>query len=384
MGRKMSKKICFVSLGAYGALTGKNVDYVGGAEVDQVLLAKELMRHGFDVSFVTFSEGREDQGSTESADGVKLIKVYCQDDSSKVNFIKKSRFLWGAMKLADADIYFEEGVSGIVALFCFLRRRGFAYCIASDEFAVKKSLFNRNLLERIGVRLNAKLATVVTAQNDFQAEAFRQNFGRNCFTIPPAYPLTAQVYEKAQPPVVLWVANIKHLKQPELFLKLAKAIPEASFRMIGGPGSEEPASYYDGIKEAAARISNLKFLGFVPFHEIDQYFQQSSILVNTSSYEGFPTTFVQAWAAHTPVISLNVDPSGIIGKNRIGFHSKTFEQMVKDVKQLLDNKELLSEMVRNTRVYVEREHDIKVVTAKYLKVLEKAGSPGKSGVNLTV
>jgi len=25
-----------------------------------------------------------------------------------------------------------------------------------------------------------------------------------------------------------------------------------------------------------------------------------------------------------------------------------------------------------------------VVTAKYLKVLEKAGSPGKSGVNLTV
>jgi len=379
----MSKKLCFVSLGAYGALTGKNVGYVGGAEVDQILLAKELVRHGFDISFVTFSEGKEDRNSIENADGIKLIKVYSKGDVTKLGLLSKSHYLWRAMRAADADIYFEEGVSGIVALFCYLRRRGFAYCIASDEFAVKKSLLGKKLLERIGVRLNARLATVVNAQNDFQAEAFKQNFGKSCFTIPPAYLLSNQVHQKTQPPVVLWVANIKSPKQPELFLKLAEAIPEVSFQMIGGAGSEDPLSYYDEIKESASRISNLKFMGFVPFHAIDQYFQQSSIFVNTSSYEGFPTTFVQAWAAHMPVVSLNVDPSGIISKNKIGFYSQTFQQMVSDVKRLLDNKDLLSEMSRNARAYVEREHDIKVITARYLKVLEKVDSTGKSRSNLT-
>jgi glycosyltransferase involved in cell wall biosynthesis len=367
----VSKKLCFVSLGAYGALTGKNIGYVGGAEVDQVLLARELARHEFDVSFVTFSEGGEDQGGTESVDGIKLFKVYSKDDSPKLNLISKSRFMWRAMQAADADIYFEEGVSGIAALFCYLKRRGFAYCIASDEYAIKRSMMGKRFIAELGTRLNARLATTIVAQNDFQAEAFRQNFGKTCVTIPPAYSFANQYYRKVQPPVVLWVANIKHLKQPELFLKLAEAIPEASFQMIGGLGSEEPASYYDKIKEDAARIPNLEFLGFVPFHEIDRYFQQASIFVNTSSYEGFPTTFVQAWAAGLPVVSLNVDPSGIISKNKIGFYSKAFPQMVSDIKQLLDNKELLSEMAQNARAYAAKNHDIKVVAERYLEVLDK-------------
>lgn len=47
-------KVCFISLNAYVLLTQKNLGFTGGAELQQVLLAKELSKRGFDVSFVTF------------------------------------------------------------------------------------------------------------------------------------------------------------------------------------------------------------------------------------------------------------------------------------------------------------------------------------------
>ena len=43
---------------------------------------------------------------------------------------------------------------------------------------------------------------------------------------------------------------------------------------------------------------------------------KSKILINTSSFEGFPNTFVQAWANGVPVISLKVDPDNIIKKKK--------------------------------------------------------------------
>ena len=47
-------KVCFISLNAYVLLPQKNLGFTGGAELQQVLLAKELSKRGFEVSFVTF------------------------------------------------------------------------------------------------------------------------------------------------------------------------------------------------------------------------------------------------------------------------------------------------------------------------------------------
>jgi hypothetical protein len=51
------KNICFVSLNAYPLLSNKNIEYIGGAEVDQFLLANELPKSSFDVTFITYSDG---------------------------------------------------------------------------------------------------------------------------------------------------------------------------------------------------------------------------------------------------------------------------------------------------------------------------------------
>ncbi len=160
---------------------------------------------------------------------------------------------------------------------------------------------------------------------------------------------------------------MSELKQAELFVKLAKEIPDAIFQMIGGPIHDE-VQYYEELKKSANETQNLDFLGFVPYQEVNQYFERAAIFVNTSTHEGFPNTFLQAWANYTPVVSLNIDPDEIICNIKLGFHSKTFEQLILDVKRLLHDKQLRDEMGRNARAYVEREHDISNLIPKYEKL----------------
>jgi glycosyltransferase involved in cell wall biosynthesis len=96
-------------------------------------------------------------------------------------------------------------------------------------------------------------------------------------------------------------------------------------------------------------MPNLKFYGFIPFHKIDEYFRKASIFVNTSRIEGFPNTFIQAWAHRVPVVSLTVDPDGIIQNEKLGFRSGTFKQLISDVITLLNDEKLRTSLGGNAR-----------------------------------
>ena len=103
----------------------------------------------------------------------------------------------------------------------------------------------------------------------------------------------------------------------------------------------------------------------VPFSQIDTYFERATILVNTSLFEGFPNAFIQSWMHCTPVVSLNADPDEIICNLKLGFHSKSIEQIVKDIRELLQNPELCRTMGRNGRQYVERDHNVDAIVQDY-------------------
>jgi glycosyltransferase involved in cell wall biosynthesis len=175
--------------------------------------------------------------------------------------------------------------------------------------------------------------------------------------------------EKPDPPVVLWVGSISYQKRPDLFVKLAKSIPNAYFEMVGGKTRDW--QLYEKIKREEKTLPNFRFRGFIPYHEVDEYFRRASIFVNTSSIEGFPNTFLQAWANYTPVVSLNVDPDGIIRRYKLGFCSKTFVHLVSDVTKLLECKELREKMGENGRKYVESEHNPLKIVRQYITLFEE-------------
>jgi glycosyltransferase involved in cell wall biosynthesis len=366
-------KVCFCALSAYPILAGSDIQFIGGAELRQLLIAKELIARGHDVSLISFDYGQQ---SLEIIDGIKVYRtIPTQITFKNIHTLLSAAYLiWGALKKADADIYYHscQGLlTGVIALFCKVHRKKFVYQLASDMDADEKYLKELGVTSKIAYALGLKGADRVFTQSTYQQDLMRKNFGLHTEIIKNPFPISGEIKStKSEPPIVLWVGTIKpEWKQPEVFLNLAQALPEIRFQMVGGPSAK--IQYYEQIKEKASVIKNLQFVGFVPYSEVNRYFNSASIFVNTSLIEGFPNTFLQAWAHCVPVVSLNVDPDEVICKYSLGYHSRTFETLIENVKTLVYDKRTREVMGRNGRRYLECEHEISKVVDKYLKFFDE-------------
>lgn len=358
-------RICFLSLPAYPTIAQLNLGYAGGAEIEQVALAKELVNHGYDVCLITYLTG---DNPITKIEGIRIIQTYDRNQSSKLSSFQKYTCLLSALKKANSDIYFHEsGAVGVLPLYCRLFQSKYVYRIPSDTTVQLGSIqgdlsFGPKLMNL----MELKSANILLAQNNFQKRILKERFDIDSVLIRNGLFINPVCNKKPNPPVVLWVGSISSIKRPELFLKLAKSIPWAHFEMIGGRGF--PNYLYDEIELASSKLPNLKFKGFVPHSKIYKSYQNASILVNTSKMEGFPNTFLEAWMYNTPVVSLNVDPDGLIKNENLGLFSGNYKQMISDIESLLTDESYRLSMGHNCRKYVEKEHNIKKILKKYLEI----------------
>src|SRR5262249_55518797 len=95
---------------------------------------------------------------------------------------------------------------------------------------------------------------------------------------------------------VLWINNLRQLKRPDLYFDMAQALPDLSFHMAGGamPGQE---AFFAQAQERARSHANMTFHGPIPYHDVNPLYGRARVFVNTSDIEGFPNSYLQAWAA---------------------------------------------------------------------------------------
>ena len=62
----------------------------------------------------------------------------------------------------------------------------------------------------------------------------------------------------------------------------------------------------------------------------------ASLLLSTSDGEGFPSVFLEAWAAGTPVVSIQIDPDHKIRDGELGVVAGTVDGAVDAVRSLDD------------------------------------------------
>jgi glycosyltransferase involved in cell wall biosynthesis len=364
-------KVCIYGLDAYNLLIQEDGSHVGGAEVQQTLLGIELAKRNTEVSFIVFDYGQEESKISDKLEIYKTVpKGYSIRGFS--SFFYALSKTWISLKKSNANIYYCRGPSKelcVIAIFCYLYRRKFVFGMANNKDVDNAFRNNATLYERFSFWFCLKLSSCVISQNYEQKILLKANFNINSVQINNMHIIPKSILKTTNNPIVIWVATIKpERKRPEIFLKLAKAIPQVNFKMIGGPGRD--VDFYEQIKVSASEIQNLEFVGFVPYHKVDRYFDEATIFVNTSDVEGFPNTFIQAWLRGIPVISLNVDPDEIICKYKLGFHSKTFDQMVEDLKTLIYNKKLRDEFGANARKYAECEFDSEKIIRQYIETFE--------------
>jgi glycosyltransferase involved in cell wall biosynthesis len=363
----MDRKICFIALDSLPLLTSsENLKYIGGSEVMQVLIGRELAKRGFQISFITHDEN----SGKKNFDEITIIKTFPR--YKNFSSLKNALIFWKSLKKANADIYFQgSGFAGIIPLFCIIHGKKYVKWVVSDsDLLFERFRSAHPILIKIIVYFDIKAAHKIIVQNLFQKELIEKKFKKKCVLIknPVIIPDNIKIKNKENKNNILWVGTIRPVKQPNIFLKIAKSLPQFRFIMIGGESKGEK-KLFNEIQKEANTISNLEFLGFVPDNKIQKCYEEASIFINTSQIEGFPNTFLEAWMNYTPVISLNVDPDEVICNEKLGLHSKTFEQIILDVNTLLLNDNLRKEMGMNARKYVEQNHDSKKIANQFEKII---------------
>ncbi|MCX6777918.1 MAG: glycosyltransferase family 4 protein [Candidatus Micrarchaeota archaeon] len=355
----------------------------GGAEMQLYLIGRGLAKRGWHASYLVDDVGQKER---EEREGQALYRVDNFRDS-RLHLAKSLHHLalntfatYGhpsferALSLSNPDVVHQRGSSlatGYMAHGAAGMKKPFVFSIAhindctlSGEYW--KGLLRKTLKRRLYL-YGVEKAEIVIATANYLKEAFLRTFpGKDVRTVPSGYPVPdakrqktkrgrTKTHESSSQKTAVWVGRFTADKFPEVFLRLAKAMPEYRFVMVGGVPSH---SEYEITRREAAKLANVELTGAVSLAKVNELISESTLLVDTSREAGFPNTFIQAWLRSTPTVSLAVDPDGIIKREKLGFVSGSEKKLAEQVGSLLEDGKLARSLGRNAFKYARRNHDI--------------------------
>lgn len=365
-------KICIISKNVYPVAANNGVNFAGGAEMQLLTLAKKFTDLGNTVEFVTDDFGQAD---IDEIKGIKYVKIpFRYMGGSKLYILSDWLTLYRKLKEIDADVYLLKGPRFnvfIMGVFVFFSKKPviFVSSTALDSnphILMKVDPFYQRWLYLAGIRL----IPYTVCQSVRQQDEFKKYYDKKTTFIRNAcadYHVRLNQYNKDRH--MLWVGTNSRVKRPHLFLEFARRTPEIKYKMAMVPS--ENAMIQKKLENEISKVSNIEYHGFVQESKIEKVYAEASVLVNFSEHEGFPNVFLHAWAHKTPVVSLEVNPDGIIDKYRMGFCSGSMEQMIKDVRLLLWYDAMREEMGHNGYEYVKREHDSDKIAEQYIRLFEE-------------
>jgi glycosyltransferase involved in cell wall biosynthesis len=173
---------------------------------------------------------------------------------------------------------------------------------------------------------------------------------------------------------VAWVATLKQHKRPDVLIDIARKTPDVQFIVCGGPTNYlTPPGYGLRMVETLTQLPNVDYRGRLAPEEAMSVIANAALLLCTSDEEGFPNTFTQAWSSGTPVITLKVDPDGIIEKMGLGSVSRTVDIAVRDIHTLLDSPDRREEIASCARRYIAENHNEAIIVEIFNNALRTAG-----------
>lgn len=371
-------RVCFLSPLGYGLYNESSGYRFGGAEVQFYLLANELARDpGYQVTVLVTVRGRP---GIERCGPVTVVKRQGKGRLAGGGLLSAAsafRDMLRQLRDISADLYLHAGAGaevGAYALICRLLRRRFVYVVASSADLSEEDGAPRGPwwgLFSLGVRL----AHAVVCRTDEQLRRLKLQYGREGVLIRTGHPVPpAPAFALNGKSTILWVGRTHPLKQPELFLDLAERLPKEQFVMVVMDDGTQK-EWWRSVQTRAAALPNVSVHEDVPWRAIGRFFEEAKLFVNTSRYEGFPNTFVQAALHATPILSWAVDPDGVLTRHRIGYCAgRSFERLAEEAERLCASDPQRAAMGRRAREYARQYHDLER-SVRELKALVRTLKP---------
>ena len=365
-------RVCFVSpeyfswgvYGGFGYLTKT--------------LGTELADRGLDVSVVTAR--RADQREVEVVDGVTVLGYPADQYTRSLLSSLSSR--WSSFpyyKKANSDIYHSEAVSygTIIAQKAvpnakhvitfqdpYDLREWKRISLVDNRYKLTTQFLFRLKIENMVLSRACNCASRLYSQARFIIPKAIALFNLNSkpVLLPNPVSIPSRRMIKADYPTVCFLARWDPQKRVELFLGLARRLPEVTFIAMGR--SHDPLKDRE-LREKYSGVPNLVLTGFVSEEEKSLILEKSWGLVNTSIREALPVSFLEALAHETPIIS-GEDPDWLT--SCYGFKVKN-DNYDEGIRRLIESNDH-AKKGRMGRKYVESAHDLDKVVDHHIRIYE--------------
>lgn len=344
----------------------------GGAEAQLCTVGRALSSAGLDVHFIVDDCGQAERVELEDVTVHRASFRYL--GGSKLYILPDWWRIFHILRNIRADFHLIKvppHLLFLLGLYCRSHGAKLVFVGQKDSDLDEKLVRRRDgIFSWWLYRAGLTMVDVVAAQTETQQAGYRDLFGkeavviRNVLTLEDDDNINKEDY-------VLWVGNNNDDKQAHLVPELAQALPDIHFRMIM---ALSPSRMDDSfIRDRLEGLSNLEYLGTVPFFEIAVHYKRARLFISTSKCEGFPNTFLQSWQYRTPVVSLLVDPDGVIERHELGRLSGTVDNMVCHIQELHSNPVLSEELGNNAHRYAYEYHSLDSAVRKYCSLFAGLG-----------
>ncbi|HKW13880.1 MAG TPA: glycosyltransferase family 4 protein [Candidatus Krumholzibacteria bacterium] len=358
--------VCVVSLNLAAYFDTTPRSKYGGAEVQAAFVARALRDQGVNVSLVVADLPADVRvpypvGSAfRSDDGLPLLRF----------FHPRMTGISDALARANADIYYQRNagmLTGLVAHHARKHGRRFVFGAGSDtDFSFRDVLID-GFRDKTMFMYGLRRAHGVVTQNQAQLEAAQRALKAPVVTIPNGVLPVEQPSARVDGPV-LWAGGLRDVKRPDLFVELARRFPQREFVIVGGPTTTSGA-YAAEIQEEARNVSNLRLTGWLPNSDVIREIAKAAVIVNTSSFEGFPNVYLEAWNYGVPVVSFN-DVDGLLANEKLGALCSDLDDMEKKLRTLLDNPEEMRAAGERARRVISSRFSPAVLGPQYVRFFE--------------
>ena len=141
-------------------------------------------------------------------------------------------------------------------------------------------------------------------------------------------------------------------------------MPEITFDVVG---AAENSAYARDLVARAALQPNVVLHGRVERDRMPDVYKQASCLCCTSSFEGFPNTFLEAFSHGVPVVS-TVDPDGVLATRGLGAAAPDAPALLCTTRDLLSKEAHWRAVSNRARQYYLENHTVDAVLPQFEQV----------------
>lgn len=355
-----------------------NQTIIGGAAVQWKSWIKGFLDNNQEFGILTFKGAKDIINQNVKFD---ILESYDPDygiNRLRVVYYQIPKMI-SAIRRYKPDFIIQGGATshtGILMLISKLLKIPFVHRIANDPDVDERIYKMVHKREIFWYKLGVKYADFIITQNSYQYQKLQEKFPeKKIYKISNPFEIVTKsddILPRKSRKYVAWVGNFRYMKNLPCLVKIVKTNPNINFKIAGRQHRDADSETIDAINKMR-KLENVEFVGYLTRTEIIKFFLESIALLNTSYFEGFSNTFLEAWSCGVPVISTKfVNPDQIINTFNIGKIAENHKLLSDCLSEVIKlSNEEYNILTKRCYNYVVEYHDPSKLAEQLINFLEQ-------------